>query len=68
MDEVSIIGLDLAKRVFQVHGASSSEDVVFRRERNRSGVGTVRISVCGRGIMGEKDSHYVSTQRNHDTE
>lgn len=32
MDEVSIIGIDLAKRVFQVHGASADGQVVFRKK------------------------------------
>ncbi|SIT12950.1 hypothetical protein SAMN05421772_12230 [Paracoccus saliphilus] len=32
MDDVSIIGLDLAKNVFQAHGAGSDGSVVFRRK------------------------------------
>jgi hypothetical protein len=35
MKEVSIIGLDLAKYVFQVHGASADGAVVFRRKLRR---------------------------------
>jgi hypothetical protein len=31
MKEVSIIGLDLAKNVFQTHGAAADGSVVFRR-------------------------------------
>ncbi len=31
MGEVSIIGLDLAKNVFQAHGAAADGSVVFRR-------------------------------------
>ncbi len=31
MSEVSIIGIDLAKRVFQVHGAGPNGEVVFRK-------------------------------------
>ena len=31
MKEVSIVGLDLAKRVFQVHAAGSDGGVVLRR-------------------------------------
>jgi len=30
MREVSIVGLDLAKRVFQVHGTDTNGGVVFR--------------------------------------
>jgi transposase len=36
MDEVSIIGIDLAKRVFQLHGATADGRVVFRKKLSRS--------------------------------
>jgi len=36
MNEVSIIGLDLAKRVFQVHGARADGSVAFRQKLSRS--------------------------------
>ena len=35
MKEVSIIGLDLAKNSFQLHGASSDGAVVFRKKLSR---------------------------------
>ncbi len=35
MKEVSIIGLDLAKNVFQAHGAAADGSVVFRRKLSR---------------------------------
>jgi hypothetical protein len=35
MGEVSTIGLDLAKSVFQVHGADASGAVLFRRKLRR---------------------------------
>ena len=38
MTEVSIIGLDLAKNVFQAHGAAADGSVVFRRKLRRSQV------------------------------
>ena len=38
MDEVSIVGLDLAKRVFQAHRAPSNGDVIFRKKLSRSQV------------------------------
>jgi transposase len=38
MDEVSIVGLDLAKRVFQAHGASPNGDAIFRKKLSRSQV------------------------------
>lgn len=36
MDEVSIIGLDLAKRVFQAHGMCSKGSTLFRKKLSRS--------------------------------
>ena len=35
MDEVSIVGIDLAKRSFQVHGARADGSVVFRKTLTR---------------------------------
>lgn len=35
MDEVTIIGVDLAKSVFQLHGAASDGRVVFRKKLSR---------------------------------
>ncbi len=35
MKEVSIIGVDLAKQVFQFHGASAEGEVVFRKKLSR---------------------------------
>ena len=36
MSEVSTIGLDIAKHVFQAHGADASGRVVFRKKITRS--------------------------------
>ena len=36
MEHASIIAIDLAKSVFQVHGARSDGTVVFRRKLTRS--------------------------------
>lgn len=38
MTEVRIIGLDLAKNVFQAHGAGTDGSVVFRRKLRRAQV------------------------------
>ncbi len=38
MSEVRTIGLDLAKIVFQVHGADETDAVVFRKQLRRSQV------------------------------
>ena len=44
MSEVSVIGLDLAKRVFQIHGADASGRVGVRKQLRRS---PVRSSLAG---------------------
>jgi len=36
MTEVSTIGVDLAKNVFQIHGAHADESVAFRKKINRA--------------------------------
>lgn len=36
MDKVSIVGIDLAKNVFQVHGASADGTVLFRKKLSRA--------------------------------
>ena len=38
MNELSVIGLDLAKYVFQAHGASADGDVLFRKKLRRDQV------------------------------
>lgn len=43
MKEVSIVGLDLAKRVFQVHAAGADGGVVLRRKLSRGQV----LAFCG---------------------
>ena len=35
MSEVTLIGIDLAKRVFQLHGAFSDGSVAFRKNLSR---------------------------------
>jgi transposase len=36
MSDVSIIGVDLAKQVFQVHGARADGSVAFRKKLTRT--------------------------------
>lgn len=36
MEQVRIVGVDLAKRVFQVHGAAADGAVVFRKKLTRA--------------------------------
>jgi transposase len=56
MNEISIVGLDLAKNVFQVHGVDASGRVVLRRQLRRGAVEkffaqlppcTVGVEACG---------------------
>jgi hypothetical protein len=36
MEQVTIIGINLAKRVFQAHGSAPDGSVVFRKKLSRS--------------------------------
>ncbi len=36
MNEISVIGLDLAKTVFQIHGIDAEGEVVVRKQLRRS--------------------------------
>ena len=56
MNQVSTVGLDLAKHIFQLHGADSAGAVVFRKKLRRSQVlaflatlppCTVALEACG---------------------
>ena len=38
MGEVSIIGIDLAKQSFQVHGARADDSVAYRKKLSRGNV------------------------------
>ena len=60
MRDVSIIGLDLAKSVFQVHGVTGSGEVVLRRSLRRSQVLTYfrRLPACLVGLEACATSHY----------
>lgn len=65
MKEVSIVGLDLAKRVFQVHAAGRDGAVVLRRKLSRGQViaffyGTAQLhgcdgGLCHRALLGARD-------------
>jgi transposase len=47
MAEVCTIGLDLAKHVFQAHGADASGAILFRKKLRRAQPGTVAMEACG---------------------
>ena len=60
MKEVSIVGLDLAKRVFQVHAARSDGSVVLRRKLSRGQVVTffTELPKCTVAMEACATAHY----------
>jgi transposase len=60
MGEVSIIGLDLAKHVFQVHGVDDQGDVVVRKQLRRGAVVKffAELAPCTVGIEACSSAHY----------
>ena len=60
MKEISVIGLDLAKHVFQVHGIDSSGEVVLTRQVKRQQMihFFARLEPCLIGIEACGGSHY----------
>ena len=53
MGEVSTIGLDIAKSVFQVHGVDGAGAVVIRKRVSRSKV-LEFFAACGHALSGSK--------------
>jgi len=60
MREVSIVGLDLAKRVFQVHVAGSDGSVILRRKLPRGQVITffTELPKCTVAMEACATAHY----------
>jgi len=60
MGEVSTIGLDLAKHVFQVHGVDKQGDIVLRRQLRRSGLLKFfeKLAPCTIGLEACASAHY----------
>jgi transposase len=60
MSEITTIGLDLAKNVFQVHGVDASERIVVRRRLRRGQVLTwfAGLSPCLVGMEACATAHY----------
>lgn len=60
MTEVSMIGLDLAKAVFQVHGVDAAGDVVVRRQLRRGQMlgFFAKLAPCLVGMEACASSHY----------
>ena len=71
MDNVTTIGLDIAKSVFQVHGVDAAGEVVIRRKltRGRSLGFFEKLTRCLVGIEACSSSHYWAREliaRGHD--
>lgn len=64
MVEVSTIGLDIAKRVFQVHGVDAAGAVVLRRQLRRSAVVKffAKLPPCVVGLEACATAHYWGRQ------
>jgi len=60
MNEISTIGLDLAKNVFQVHGVDRSGAVVLRRQLRRAAVEKffAQVSPCTVGVEACGTAHH----------
>jgi transposase len=60
MSEISIVGLDLAKNVFQVHGVDASGGVVLRRQLRRGAVEKffAQVSPCTVGVEACGSAHH----------
>jgi len=60
MGEVSTIGLDLAKHVFQVHGVDEEGNVIVRKQVRRSAVAKffAELAPCTVGIEACSSAHY----------
>ncbi|HZP79813.1 MAG TPA: IS110 family transposase [Pseudolabrys sp.] len=60
MGEVSTIGLDLAKHVFQVHGVDDAGNAVLRRQLRRSGMLKFfeKLAPCTIGLEACASAHY----------
>jgi transposase len=67
--EVSTIGLDLAKNVFQAHGADASGVVVFRKQLRRKNVLEFfsKQSVCMVAMEACAGAHYWARSANSAT-
>lgn len=64
MDKISVIGLDLAKNVFQVHGIGYDGDVVVRKQLTRAQLRRffAKLAPCLIGLEACGGSHYWSRE------
>jgi hypothetical protein len=50
--QITTIGLDIAKNVFQVHGIDADERVVVRKQLRRPGAGVLQSASAVSGRVG----------------
>jgi len=64
MKEISVLGLDLAKTVFQIHGVDTEGEVVIRKQLRRSQLHRyfARIAPCLIGLEACGGAHYWSRE------
>ena len=64
MDKISVIGLDLAKNVFQVHGVDNEGEVVVHKQLKRSQVRRffANLAPCMVGMEACGGAHYWSRE------
>jgi transposase len=64
MNKISVIGLDLAKHVFQVHGVDSDGEVAVRKQLKRSQLRRffARLAPCLIGLEACGGAHYWSRE------
>jgi len=67
MQEITTIGLDIAKSVFQVHGIDASGAVIVRRQLRRSQVLPFfrKLPACVIGIEGIVRANWLEPSRGH---
>ncbi|MFV2089995.1 MAG: IS110 family transposase [Pseudomonadales bacterium] len=64
MNEISVIGLDLAKSVFQIHGIDAEGEIVVRKQLRRSQLRQyfARLAPCLIGMEACGGAHYWSRE------
>ena len=66
MMQVATIGLDIAKRVFQVHGVDAAGQILVRKRLTRGRVLAFfeKLAPCLVGIEACSSSHYTAPKMN----
>ena len=64
MNKISVVGLDLAKNVFQVHGIDTDDEVVVRKQLRRSEIRKyfARLEPCLIGMEACGGAHFWSRE------